>query len=155
MELWEKILLAEEQGRAQARERSSAPPTVRPLVSTPGNKKRLSPVVSHKRNIAVSRIYKAVELTGKGLLREGVVVADTAMELFLEVDGRDLFAEHSSWADLTALALYSESITATARGGSYVLSITKIAFERSLRLHVKFPDTATISSLFCMYEVDS
>lgn len=93
------------------------------------------------------------DIKGTGELREITVVADTAINIILKVDGNNLFEGISQWSELNDITSYTDIITARVDGANYVFSLSKIRFTESLFLQVYFDSDANISSIFGIYDL--
>lgn len=92
------------------------------------------------------------DIIGVGELREITIVADSAINVILKVDGENLLEGISQWSELNAITLYNDTITARVDGTNYVFSLKKIRFIKSLFLQVYFDTNANISSIFGIYD---
>jgi len=106
----------------------------------------------HRKNFTVSAAEKVLLLEAPGVVRELTIVANAGPNLVLEVDGRDFFGRHSTYADLAEVSLYSDHVVATTYGSSYTVQVKDIHFRESVRIEVHFSSSATVSALFCLYD---
>ncbi len=105
------------------------------------------------RNLSRSvRSEIVADIIGTGELREITVVADTAINAILKVDGENLLEGISQWSELNAITLYNDTITARVDGTNYVFNMKKIRFMKSLFLQVYFSTNSNISSIFGIYD---
>lgn len=106
------------------------------------------------RNISKqTRSEVLVDIIGSGELREITIVADTAINVILKVDGENLLQGISQWSELNAITAYTDIITAKTDGTNYIFVINKIRFYDHFFLQVYFDSNATISSIFGVYDL--
>jgi hypothetical protein len=127
LELWQELLLAEERGRAQAREISSQ--SAQPQQITP------DPLLEIKRthlfernNILVPHSYEIFLLEGHQGEIDEVVVRSTSPDYIVDVNLDHITMHRRSWEEYQGIAEDSEAISAFIRDGKYVLGLKSLYF---------------------------
>lgn len=120
MPLWEQIVLAQAQGKADARERAS-------LETIPENpEKIISPKIVQRDGITIRRSSVVLDETD-GELKEMMVKSTSSFGIELEVNDRQLI--HKTMPELIEVSEDVGYIVAVLRGGYYRFSITDIVFD--------------------------
>jgi len=120
MALWERIVLAQAQGRADAQERAR-------LETIPiFPEKTISPKIVQRDGITIRRSSIVLDETD-GKLSEMMVKSTSSFGIELEVNGRQLI--HKTMPELIEVSEDIGYLVAVLRGGYYRFSITDIIFD--------------------------
>jgi len=120
VELWERIVRAQAQGRADAQERAS--PETRPIFPEKTTRTR----IVQRNNITIRRSSIVLDETD-GELKEMMIKSTSSFGIELEVNGRQLI--HKTMPELIEVSEDIGYIVAVLRGGVYRFSITDIIFD--------------------------
>ncbi len=121
MPLWEKIVLAQAQGRAdaheQARLKTGAEPDLKPAPKTR---------IVRRNNITINRSEKVIDEEVPGHVDEAMVKSTSNFSIELLIDGSPVF--HESMSDLISMSGTIESISVISSGGYYKFNITNLTY---------------------------
>lgn len=109
----------------------------------------------NKKGLNASRGYKILDLKGHGKLRELTVSLNVKPDLYVKVNGNELYNIHASFDDLSTISEYSEVVSAitSAAGDNYIINIKEIKFTDSIVISLYFDGNATINNIFCIYDL--
>lgn len=134
MALWEQIVLAQAQGKADARERSRLE-----TGPAPSPTKRARPAIFQRNNYIIRR-SDIILNEENGHLEELMVKSASEFSLEINVDGRQLI--HKSMTELIEVSEDISDIVAVLRGGVYRFNIRDLGFN-SIFVRVFLTGTGT------------
>jgi hypothetical protein len=134
MALWEQLIKAQVQGRADARERARL--ETRPV---PTPVKRSKPIIFQRSNYTIRKSDIILD-DENGDLEELMVKSSSEFSIEINVDGRQLM--HKSMTELIAVSEDIGNIVAVLRDGVYRFNIRDIRFD-SIFVRVFLTGTGT------------
>ena len=104
------------------------------------------------RDQAIDGVYTLLSLTGKGRVREAVLILDKPdVDIYVEADGRALI--NHSFAELQEVSDVMEEVDAFDKNGYYVIRLTNISFLSNCYIHVRPRKPLTIKQGLVLYNV--
>ncbi len=121
MALWERLLTAQVQGRADAQERARLENK-----PEPGQKPAPKTRIVRRNNITINKSEKIIDEEVPGHVDEIMVKSTSNFSIELLIDGSPVF--HESMTDLISMSGTIESISAISSGGHYKFNITNLTY---------------------------
>ena len=127
-------------------------------------KKQFTPETKEKGNntkiinlkgLKASNSYKILDLKGQGKLKELTVSLNIKPDLYVRVNGSELYNNHASFDDLSTISEYSDVVSAitSVTGDNYIINIKEVKFTKSIVVSLFFNGNATINNIFCIYDL--
>jgi len=104
------------------------------------------------RDVVLEGVSDLLKVSGKGRVREAVIVSDTtSYDVYVEVDGRSVL--NHSFDDLALLSDVLEFVDALSRNGSYLLRLSELSFLSGCVVRVKPRGSVRLSQVLITYDV--
>lgn len=104
------------------------------------------------RDKVIDGVYTLLSITGKGRVREAVLILDKPdADIYVEADGRALI--NHSFAELQEVSDVMEEVDAFDKNGYYVIRLTNISFLNNCYIYVKPLKPLTIKQGLVLYNV--
>jgi len=104
------------------------------------------------RDVVLEGVLDLLKVSGKGMVREAVIVSDTtSYDVYVEVDGRSVL--NHSFDELVLLSDVLEYVDALSRDGSYLLRLSELSFLSGCVVRVKPRGNVRLNQVLIIYDV--
>ena len=88
------------------------------------------------RNVFISGTYKMLEVTGKGKIREAIIIINKpTINIYIEIDDREVI--NHSYDELSKISGYVEGIDAFQSNEDYIIRIANLSFIKKALIFLK------------------